>query len=73
MSSKVTVSLDDSLYDEAAVRETVKAFGEVVDAAVRRRGSALVVTLAVEGDDIDHVAGEFVNIALARTLEARSS
>jgi hypothetical protein len=72
MSSKVTVSLDDSLYTEDAVRETAAAFAEVVQVSVRRRKSCLVVTLECDGD-ADPVAGEFVNIALARTLEARSS
>ena len=70
--NKVTVSLDDGLYDEQAVRQTVKRFAGVVDVSLRRRGGRLVVTLAAEGDDVDRVAGEFVNIALAESLEKRS-
>ena len=70
--SKVNVTLDTQLYDEVAVRETVERFAEAVDVSVRRRKNKLVVSFAVESDEADRIAGEFVNIALAESLEKRS-
>lgn len=70
--SKVTVSLDSGLYDETAVKQTAKRFAEAVDISVRRRGDRLVVTITTEDGDVDQVAGEFINIALAESLETRS-
>jgi len=65
---KVNVTLDTELYDEGAVRETVARFAESVDVSIRRRRDKLVVSFAVEGDEADRIAGEFVNIALAESL-----
>jgi len=70
--SKVNVTLDTQLYDEAAVRETVARFAEAVEVSIRRRKDKLVVSFVVDDGDADRVAGEFVNIALAETLEKRS-
>lgn len=73
MSSKVKVSLDTGLYDEATVRETAQLFGEVCRATVRKRGERLTVTVTADEHDADVVTGELLNIALARTLEKRSA
>jgi len=73
MSSKVKVSLDTGLYDEASVRDTARVFGEVCRATVRKHGDHLTVTVTTDAHDADVVAGELLNIALARTLEKRSA
>lgn len=73
MSSKVKVSLDTGLYDETAVRETAQRFREVCRTTVRKHGQSLSVTVTADEHDADVVAGELLNIALARTLEKRSA
>ena len=66
-----------ALYDEDAVRETADEFRPVARVTVRKLRDGLSVTVgpprAVAGDDadLDTLAGELANIALARTLEAR--
>jgi hypothetical protein len=70
----VRLYFDGSLYDEAAVRQTTEQFRSVSRVTVRRAGDGLSVTLtplAGAVEDIDTIAGELANIALARTLEAR--
>ena len=73
MSSKVKVDLDTELYDEATVRDTAKVFGEVCRATVRKHGEHLALTVTAAEHDADVVAGELLNLALARTLEKRST
>ena len=72
MASKIKVRLDRTLYDEAAVRETVELFQDAVEVSMRRYRGNLVLTFSADEEDLERAAGEFVNIALARTLEARA-
>lgn len=73
MSSKVRVDLDTGLYDEESVRDSARLFGEVGRITVRKRGDRLGLTVTTDEHDADEVAGELLNIALARTLEKRSA
>ncbi len=73
MSDAIRLRLDRDLYDEDAVRQTVEEFRAVARITTRRSGARLLVTLTTESGDPDRVAGELLNIALARTLEARAS
>ncbi len=73
MSSKVRVDLDTGLYDEESVREVARLFDEVGRVTVRKRGDRLGLTVTTDEHDADEVAGELLNIALARTLERRAA
>ncbi len=73
MSDTLRVRLDCELYDEGAVRETAAEFRSVARVTVRRAAAGLSLSLTTERDDPDRVVGELLNLALARTLEARST
>ncbi len=73
MADAIRLRLDRELYDEDAIRETVEEFRGVARITTRRSGTHLLLTLTTEHEDPDQVAGELLNIALARTLEARTS
>jgi hypothetical protein len=73
MSETLRLRLDCELYDEQAIRDTADEFRSVARITVRRAGGGLTVSLTTDHDDPDRVAGELLNLALARTLEARST
>lgn len=72
MSDPIRLDIDCELYDEGAVRETVEQFRGVARITTRKSRTGVILTLSTEQADVDQVAGELLNIALARTLEARA-
>jgi hypothetical protein len=64
------IFFDDTLYDERALHETAAVFADIVEIDIERRDDGLVATIPAD-EQADAIAGEFVNIALARSMESR--
>jgi len=65
--------LDKGLYRAAAVKAAAAAFAELAEIKVVAKGEKIVVTIDRPAQDVDlqMVADEFLNHALAATVAAR--
>ena len=66
------VFFDADLYDPVAVEWAVHQMDDTGSLVARKQPGGMQVTFKLEAADAQLLAGELVNLALARTMERRS-
>lgn len=71
MSGPLRIEFHQDFYTREALTETASAFADIVDISVTRSGKTFTVTVP-EDEQAKLIAGEFINIALAHSMEEHS-